>query len=320
MKKMKRYFLLVTAAMLLGACNSETDETEGGYVPSGEAIAFEANEVGSMTRAGGEITTDALKNLSFGFGVFACYTGKDAYENVTVSSDFMYNQQVKWVSSAWTYAPVKYWSNNAVDRISFFAYAPYQAEPDGSRCIAEFSKEDDLGDPWLVYKLAQDPWSVTNGQTDLLYGVNNATGLPWYDQQKSSYDVNKKIEFTFKHALACIGDVITVQMDNELNTKIAGYATITFKKLVIEYTNLTSKARLVLNSRNSPNWKSIVSGDVTTTRTYTKMASFLLTTDAQTISEGDGLFYIPLQVSTDKQQAVITVYYIVNNGIFCVKE
>ena len=69
----------------------------------------------------------------------------------------------------------------------------------------------------------------------------------------------------------------------------------------------------MLNSKNTPNWKPIVSGDITTTRTYTKVIDTPLTlnTTEQEISTGNGLFYIPLQVFSGKQQAVITIYYTV---------
>ena len=314
----RRYILWVMAAALLAACNNDADEMAGSYIPSTEAIVFDAStDEGLTTRAPGEISDNtALQGKSF--GVFASYTHNVKYENTSVSPDFMYNQQVTY-DELWKYAPTKYWPNNVEEDnttpreyITFFAYAPYEGNPDGSKCIATFSEKYDLGDPWLVYKLAQDPWSATNPQVDLLYGVNADNNEPWYDQKKP--DNADKIKFTFKHALSCIGDLISIKMGNDLSDRIAGYATITINKVIINYTNLTSKARLVLNSQETPDWKQIVSGDVTTSRTLTINTAVALTTTSTDISTGQGLFYIPLQVDIAPQRADITVEYTVNAG------
>lgn len=328
MMKTRRYILWVMAAVLMAACGNDADEAANGYVPSTEPIAFDAStDDGQTTRAPGETNDDAALQAK-GFGVFASYTRNVKYENTNVSPDFMYNQQVTYDAGAWKYAPTKYWPNNVNDDdsfreyVTFFAYAPYEADPDAMKCIAAFSAEYDLGDPWLVYRIAQKPWGDYNTttkiyenpqQADLLYGVNAAGGnKPWYDQQKP--ENTSKIKFTFLHALSCIGDVITIKMNDALNTRLSGYATITINKVEISYTNLTSKARLMLSSDAAPNWKPIVSGDVTTTRTLTiePATAVTLSTEAQEISTGQGLFYIPLQVDVNPQRADITVYYTVN--------
>ena len=331
---MRRFFLLVTATLLLLACQHEADEAAVGYVPSSEAISFDAATGGTETRAVGEINdNDALQAKSF--GVFACRTGKESYENTTVSSDFMHNQQVTYVSSAWTYSPVKYWPNNADEHISFFAYAPHEATPkDDGRCIIDMSKREDLGDPWINYRLPAKPWGDYNTTTkeyenpqqiDLLYGVNSATAKPWFDQKKADYDVSQKMTFTFRHALACTGDEITLQLSDDLRALLNGYSTITINKVTIVYKNLTSKGRLILNSWGSPNWKEIVSGELTTSRTFiiekvgsTALSTFcnfdLTKTNAadgtRTISTNHGLFYIPMQATgTDAPVAEITLNY-----------
>ena len=330
-------FLATMAASLLLACQHEADEAVVGYVPSTGAISFDAATGGAETRAVGEINDNAALQEK-GFGVFACLTGKESYENATVSSDFMYNQLVTYTSSAWTYTPMKYWPNNADEQISFFAYAPHEAAPqDDGRCIIDMSKHTDLGDPWINYRLPAKPWgnynatkdnnydAATAEQIDLLYGVNSDTDKPWFDQKKANYDVSQKMTFTFHHALACTGDEITLQLADDLRALLNGYSTITINKVTIVYKNLTSKGRLILNSWGSPNWKEIVSGELTTSRTLVieKVGSDALSTvcdfdltitnaadGARTISTNHGLFYIPMQVSgTNVPVAEITLNY-----------
>jgi hypothetical protein len=322
---MKRYLILMTAAALVAACSNDADEAENGYVPSDNAIAFDASADDGQTRAPGQINSDAnLRGTSF--GVFGSYTGALKYENTTVSPDFMYNEKVTYDngSGKWSYRPVKYWPNDSREYVSFFAYAPYEATPtDDGRCIIDMSKLSDLGDPWINYRMAADPWSASNPQVDLLYGVNATNNSSWLDQQKPSDPVNDKVLFTFHHALSCIGEKITIKCSQALVDLIDGYVTsIKITNVTINYKNLTTKARLVLRCEGSANWKEIISGELTTTRTYTKdltaspieFASSNFTTE-QTISEGDGLFYIPLRIAgTDAAQAEVTITYTVTNN------
>lgn len=317
----------MTAAALVAACSNDAYFNNEGYEPSNKAIAFDATEEGATTRATGMIDNDILKASDQGFGVFGSYTGRLTYENTTVSPDFMYNQQVTYTNGNWSYNPVKYWPNNGTDYVSYFAYAPYEATPnDDGRCIIDMSKRYDLGDPWINYRLAENPWdaNATYPQVDLLYGQHedNTNYTPWLDQQKPTDPINYKLTFTFRHALACIGDEITIKCTDELANLITDYATITITNVTIKYQNLTTKGRLVLNSIGSANWKEIISGELTTTRTYTKdltdnpiifdASNF---TDVQTISEGDGLFYIPLRIAgTDAAKAEVTITYTVKNN------
>ena len=327
MKKMKRYLILMTAATLVAACSNDADFDNGGYEPSDKAIAFDATEEGASTRANGMIDSNQdLQALTQGFGVFGSYTGRLTYENTSVSSDFMYNQQVKYENGVWTYSPVKYWPNNSTDYVSFFAYAPYEATPkDDGRCIIDMSKRYDLGDPWINYRLAENPWSADKPQVDLLYGQHedNTNYTPWLDQQKPTDPVNYKLTFTFRHALACIGDEITIKCSDALAALITEYATIRITNVTINYQNLTTKGRLVLNSRGSANWKEIISGELTTTRTYTKDVNLEFTptnfTTTQYISDAsgnkDGLFYIPIRVTgTEAPKAEVTIAYTVTNN------
>ena len=323
---MKRYLILMTAATLVAACSNDADEVVNGYVPSNNAIAIDAStDDGLTTRASGEINTDAnLRAVSI--GVFGSYTGELKYENTTVSPDFMYNQEVKYENGSWTYRPVKYWPNDSRDYVSFFAYAPFVENPQSNtEGIIDMSKLYDLGDPWVNYRIAADPWSTTSPQVDLLYGQQelteggNTTYKPWLDQQKPTDPVNGKMKFTFRHALACIGDKITIKCTDALADLIADYGTITISQVKIDYKDLTTKGRLVLKSEGEANWKEIISGEITTTRTYTKDVTIAFSsssTSEQTISEGDGLFYIPLLVAgMERASAEVTITYTVNNGV-----
>ena len=331
---MKKYLTLFAAALMVTACQNDELTTEE-VQQKGDPITIGVDE-GSLTRAVGEVNT-ATKLAETGFGIFASYTGKLKYENTTVSPDYMYNQKVIGEDNGsggynWVYNPVKYWPNNITpdtgangEYISFFAYAPYVAKPndDGKGGIIDMSRSYDLGDPWINFRLPTNPWGENGGQIDLMYGVKTGglfeTG--WDDElfidQVKPAEVNSTMRFVFRHALACIGDEITVQLSNDMSQYINGYATIKIDKFTINYKNLTTKGRLVLNSPSGPNWKEIISGELTTERTFTKTLENpeALTTAPTELSSGEGLFYIPMQVrGTDAPVAEITIDYTITNN------
>lgn len=324
---MKQYLTLLTGTLLLvmTGCSKETGPSGTGESP----ISFDMASTGVETRALNEISTDAdLRNESI--GVFASYTGKFTYENTTVSPDFMYNQEVKYTANnVWEYDPVKYWPNNEEDHVSFFAYAPYEASPrEGSSTgIIDMSRKVDYGDPWINFRLPED---VTR-QVDLLFGqryipASGATPArfeSWLDQQKYNWGDNA-LKFTFKHALACIGETITIRMSDALYAQMHNSVDITFNSVTIVFRNLTTKARLVLRSSGDPNWKEIISGELTCSRTYDSgtLSGKSFSKDAAsnpdplTLDSGHGVFYIPLQVSgTQSPSMDISIHYTVDNGI-----
>lgn len=359
---MKKFLTIIAAVLLSVSCSTDEEKGSGGYQPSGDPIRFEATTGGAFTRAvNGEIVNDAIfRGLTFanhpsantnprGFGVFAAYTGQLKYENTTVSADYMYNQQVTYNSSAnvWEYNPVKYWPNETNDYVSFFAYAPYEPSPDDDgRCIIDISKNTDMGDPWVNYRLSKDPWGTdgdpkTEPQLDLMYAFKNTgTGAAkWYDQTKNAgtnIDYNEKLMFTFNHALGCFAHEVTLQLSDDLREKLNGYATITINSFNITYNNLTNKARLILNpeiSSTTPtvayaNWKEIISGELTVSRTtgdITKYPTvngsalntydFQAATSATTISEDRGLLYIPIIIAGQPKPTVtVTLNYTITNN------
>lgn len=362
---MKKYLSFFAAALLLAACQSDDIVDQNGVAPKG-SIQFALAETKELTRTPGStvgiIGEDAAtkeRSISvYGFGVFGCYTGSSVYENTTVTPDFMYNQEVKLKKDGdiykGTYEPVKYWPNTG--KTTFFAYAPYvnknkidYEKPYKSHCIAGMSEPYDEGDPWLIYVLAPKPFDNVTGQKDLLIGgceieeSGNKYVNPWYDMEKPNLNSDPDpMKFTFYHALGLIGDKIKIQMTSELQAQLDGdhNAKVYIDHIDMKFKNLTRKAKLILNSRqNDPNWKPIVSGEVTTTREYTITHQDIVNANSQYEPSADsdfdqtwykndadhngvketdgvvelltkkGLLFIPYQVADDPQQVEVTVHY-----------
>lgn len=138
-----------------------------------------------------------------GFGVFAYYTGQVAWADYgeKATPNFMDNQQVTWDGSEWTYSPVKYWPNNYGDKVSFFAYAPYNGSgittTTGSSEI-QFAVNENVLD-----------------QVDLLYAEQDENTV-----DKTKQSITGNVHFTFKHALSAIA----LQVE-AVNDKVNGDAT-----------------------------------------------------------------------------------------------
>lgn len=109
--------LLLLLAGGLTACTNEGNDDCG--AEQGMPIEFSAAaEEGWQTRVSGTTFSSGDK-----FGIFAFYGS-------STEPNFMYNQQVTYNGTAWTYSPIKYWptSNNAT--LTFYAYYPYKASTD----------------------------------------------------------------------------------------------------------------------------------------------------------------------------------------------
>ena len=203
----KSYLMLAAAAALFAACSNDDGVAEAQkaeqQVAAGEVpVGFDTYVNRSTTRAGivGETTLAKIKAENAGFGVFAYYTNADNYDQ-SFTPNFMYNQHVKFESSAYTYSPVKYWPNEFgsgaasedADKISFFAYAPYvsvnpasgkvngtgtgsyhaQDNGDITKGIVGMKNNSATGDPMVKYIST----FYTDQQVDLTWGT--ASGENW---------------------------------------------------------------------------------------------------------------------------------------------
>ncbi|MCR5575279.1 MAG: Ig-like domain-containing protein [Bacteroidaceae bacterium] len=245
--KKSNYLWIAALAALIG-CSKDSEMTESPVTPiknntetvSKQPIQFGAYVNRATTRAGmvGPLTTSTgTDNLQTkGFGVIAYYTDDDQYSPI-YAPNFMYNTQVTYNSSAWEYSPVQYWPNETgdnavsegVDRLSFFAYAPYVdvitntglVTDDDTSGIVGLSRNGAVGDPFVKYYVDLDPAK----QVDFCWGVDD-DGKPNLNMTKQA--VNDKVNFNFNHALAALNVQIDALIDEltpgnntlDANTKI----------------------------------------------------------------------------------------------------
>lgn len=252
----KKLLILPILAALLVACTGDelvVIENSGQETKEDGAIAFDAYLNRTVTRAGlvGGIELPELQSAGGGFGVFAYYTDGDIYSDNAIPN-FMYNQEVKYNTDRWEYSPIKYWPNEfgtsavsmGVDRVTFFAYAPYvgvdpstglltdyyddsydDSEPARSpnTGITALTRNGKTGDPYVRYVGAFDPAKCV----DLCYGVaaekfissldaydganNINAGDPYINVAKPA--VGSKLKFNFKHALVQLNVNVDADVD-----------------------------------------------------------------------------------------------------------
>jgi len=337
---MKKYFYLaaVSAIMLTACSNDEAISSSPEPVQGApQTVAFDTYVPGT-TRAGsitGVITTEKLKETDKGFGVFAYYHDNAKYAD-GLTPNFMYNEHIHW-SSSWTYSPLKYWPNETnkdgqdpaatspaavspstdnVDKLSFFAYAPYvnlttagkmiidaaanisnpengkqdaYVEETPSSGILSFSKENYSGDPLVEWKAS----STLANNVDLLWGVapagmsytavNGSTceataGKPLVNMVKP--DKDQKMKFLFQHALSRIGFSVVSSIDKISEGDDFGKYKSTETRVLIDnvkiYGNFGTQGVLNLNNGTANKANWI---EASVNRTESTAASPLLTID-----------------------------------------
>jgi hypothetical protein len=247
---MKKVFLFAVAAAALVACSNEELSTPvNNEATSGAPVNFTVYTQRGLTRAGIAGTNDNNNIGERGFGVFAYYTPGEQYD-AKATPNFMYNQKVTKgaQATAWTYEPVKYWPNefgsdaasDEVDRISFFAYAPWTevdpttgnvvatTEKDQKYNIVSVNKNTATGDPMIKYVVDTDPstsvdllWGVAADDAGTKYSgpiqgnVSITAGKPFIDLVKPAKPAEDLMSFNLKHALAKVKITIDYIDDKE---------------------------------------------------------------------------------------------------------
>ena len=316
------FAIVILLAVLLSSCSSDVAQEGAGKQVS--AIAFGLSDDATRTAQG---TTDLAALRTQGFGVFACHTGLHPYISTSTTPNLMYNQLVGYddVNGVWTYSPLVYWPNSdegISEYVTFFAYGPHSSAASG--CIVDMSRIDEVGDPWLLYQLGGTESDWQTSQVDLVYDFRR-------DQVRSG--VSTRVNFSFKHALASIGDRITVSCDESVEERLKGVyegstVTLTITGITVDY-QLSRKGRLVLNNSTQPNWQAVDSEDSKVHRLLTfapnlVMAQATSTTESTSTTfdsgTGNGIFYIPMETGSSPQQATVTIDYTVTSGAEVVDE
>ena len=212
MKKFKFFGMMAVAAMAV-SCSSDDVVQQ---VQEDNAIQFSTYLGNAAQSRGSVVTTGDMATQ--GFGVYAYYTANVDFNATThVVANFMNNQKVTGTGSegsyTWTYSPIKYWPNNEGDKVSFFAYAPYNE----NGCLN-------------ASKPGQIDFEVVNpvaDHIDLLWNRSETANL-------TKKSITGTVDFNFAHALARIGLTVQTAVDQiAVGGELAENTTITVKKVML---------------------------------------------------------------------------------------
>lgn len=229
---MKKYlFMAATAALALSSCTS--DETLA-QDPANEGDVLSFDTYMGINARDTKVLDDAQLKAD-GFGVFAYDQGTTeilSYVKGNIKPNFMLNEKIEWNDAAdakrWEYSPVKYWPNNVNNMLSFYAYAPFDADLKTITHNPHLVQNSLYNGPAIEYVI---PSTLEKG-VDLCWGANATVDIatPTADSETAPVNyyknpstgaaqhvsTNGKIKFNFKHAtsrldfnLQIFNDVIT---------------------------------------------------------------------------------------------------------------
>lgn len=220
------------------------------------------------TRTGIDSNTDLE---AAGFGIFAYYTDNTDYNSAYIPN-FMYNQKVEGHDGTWSYSPIKYWPNEygidasstGVDKLSFFAYAPY-----ANGNIRLLTGNGDYGDPKIRYDL---PDGFPTPDSDILWAVAPESGLPNINLVRGS--TGSTVHFNFRHALSGIRPTVQAVIDKTapIGEHLDDNTRITIEEVIIKALDSPTSAILNLNNTtpNAARWENAGSPE---SKTFTLSAA-----------------------------------------------
>lgn len=211
-----RWLILAAVLSVFHACVKTPATPEPKEPQTLTFNAYLSRDVATRAGDGGVIDNTSLRQA--GFGVFAYHT-ENALYGPDITPNFMYNIFVSNLSgSNWEYFPIRYWPNEeedsalgaAVNRVSFFAYAPHvDVDPLTGRVtsgadttgILQLTTSIDKNGPKVTYRSSFIP----DSSVDLCWG------LPHLNLQRPT--VTTPVSFQFYHALSSLNMQIDAAID-----------------------------------------------------------------------------------------------------------
>ncbi len=212
MKRKLFFGLLAAAAVTFTACQKDEVLSQ---LPQDNEISFNTYLGRDAQVKGAIVEADSLKK--HGFGVLAYYTGSTAAEDYEfpATPNFMNNIKVYYQGSAWKYDNTKYWPNTDAEKISFYAYGPYD-DPTAGASNAITVTTAVRQKPVLEYTVYED---ITK-HMDVLFTPAQE------DSTKTSK--NGTIAMQFSHALS------RIEFEVKTTADYSGTATITLNSVSLK--------------------------------------------------------------------------------------
>ena len=203
--KSRSLFFVAAALTMAGCSQNEVVDTN----PDANAAIKFGVYTGVQTR-GAETTNTSLKaSASDGFGILAYKTGTDwATDGISAIPSFFHNEHGTWNttggsgSGGWEYTNTRFWPTNS-DKITFFAYAPYETAPDaGTNKGITLSGNTATGAPTLEFEVKN-----TSGTIDWANMVDLVTDCRTDIKDQTATSNSGTVKFKFSHVLTKLANI-----------------------------------------------------------------------------------------------------------------
>lgn len=248
MKHLTTYITLFSALLMANLCSSCSDNSIPG-TDDNNAVQFSTtissdNDWNPLSRTITELKTGFENGDAV--SVFSYYLPGGVDNNG--EADFMYNQQMTFNGTDWTYSPIKYWPNNQGDKLKFMAFYPYDATK--VKHVGYVTAEDVAKYPGL--KVGYPKMNVNS----LWYKDVMATDFV----TSTKLGVGEKVELEFKHIMAKL----------DLRVKLNDYKSINGEDPVAAPTVYIKNIKIIkeaiggvfcgFDENNTPIWTDITYG------------------------------------------------------------
>lgn len=230
--RLHRFLALgLLGAALLASCGKEDPQTPRGPVYTGDRLVSISPTLVDENWLPVKADYDPIDNTllqSKGFGVYAYYTGTEDYSAAKDSSAYnrfglVYNnREFYYDGGTWKYyGKDEFWPSTAGEKLSFFAYAPYDTWHDKVTYDGKVNtiKYDDF----VAQSLSE---TELQKQRDILWGTNTS-GLPHKNVWADQYATPGTVDMHFRHAVAKVRFLVQGSLPGEVLSYISSGATST---------------------------------------------------------------------------------------------
>jgi len=212
--KVLSYFILISGlALLISGCSDNSTLESEDKLENSLSMDFSCyTSKPSTTRASSNYLIDGTNTTTIpngnSIGVYSFYQGSTKWDDITSHvASFMNNQQMVANTSNntvnFTYSPTKYWPNNEDDKLSFFAYYPWNSTSNGTLGIG-IENVEDANKVCVRFNVKNKP----NDQIDLMLSDLLK------DKTYQSTNNEGRVSFVFHHILSLIN--IKLCIDDEM--------------------------------------------------------------------------------------------------------
>ncbi len=307
---MKKRLILSMAALAAVTLTSCQKDQVINQVPQEQAIEFNTYLGRDAQTKGTVINTEILGTR--GFGVFAYYTGQSTIDPPNITApNFMNNQMVKYESDSWKYSPLKYWPNTSGDKVSFYAYAPYDNDYLAATNVDKLSTQlnSTFHLPEVVYNVDAD---ITK-HIDVLFApaqINQTKPAQAGPMVLKFYHALSRIGFKVKSATQYTDATITLTKVT-LSGEFFDGGTLSLANSTVTLDNNQNPSLVSTN----PSWTNGTKTQVS----FTKNVSQSVTTSPSAVGNSEEYIMILPQefsnsMATPQQHITLTVDYNVTSG------